>query len=88
MRVITCLAIALVSSGTHARDVASPIIDMHMHAWSLDEFGGQSVPGCIGAEGVEMIGIDPAEPFDFSAQVDCKRVVPSPATDEEVMTET
>lgn len=88
MRLITCLAIALVSSVTHARDVAPPIIDMHMHAWSLDEFGGQSVPGCIGAEGVEMIGIDPAEPFDFSAQVDCKRVVQSPATDEEVLAET
>ena len=40
---------------------------MHMHAWSLSEFGGQSVPGCVGAKGVDMHGIDPAKPFDFAA---------------------
>lgn len=65
-----------------------PVIDMHMHAWSLSEFGGQSVPACIGAKGMEMVGIDPAKPFDITAQADCKVMVASPATDEAVMNET
>ncbi len=88
MRVAACLMIAMFSSLAHAREGAAPIIDMHMHAWSLDEFGGQSVPGCIGAEGVELLGIDPGEPFDFSAQTDCKRIVHSPPNDEAVLAET
>ena len=47
-----------------------PIIDMHMHARSLtEEFGGQQPPpGCIGAHGIDMHGVDPAKPFDFMAQ--------------------
>lgn len=63
----------------------APIIDMHMHAWSLSEFGGESVPGCIGANGVEMHGVDPREPFDFTAQSTCARIVPSPDDDKGVL---
>ncbi len=65
-----------------------PVIDMHMHAWSLQEFGGESVPACIGAKGMEMHGIDPGKPFDFTAQASCKVMIPSPSTDEAVMAET
>jgi predicted TIM-barrel fold metal-dependent hydrolase len=35
-----------------------------------------------------MHGIDPAKPFDFSAQATCKVTVKSPATDAEVMADT
>ena len=59
--------LALLASQASAQAVSPPIIDMHMHAWSLSEFGGQSVPGCVGAKGVDMHGIDPAKPFDFAA---------------------
>lgn len=65
-----------------------PIIDMHMHAWTLDEFGGESVPACIAAKGVEMVGTDPGKPFDFSAQAKCAVMVQSPATDAAVLDET
>ena len=88
MRSLAWLLAALLSSVAHAQEPRPPIIDMHMHAWSLEEFGGQSVPGCIGAKGVEMLGIDPAKPFDISAQAECKLVVQSPATDEQVLAET
>lgn len=81
------IAFAVVASQA-AASTAAPIIDMHMHAWSLSEFGGQSVPGCIGAKGVDMHGIDPAKPFDFTSQLTCKVMVQSPATDAAVMTET
>lgn len=65
-----------------------PIIDMHMHAWSLDEFGGSPPPGCLGARGVDMHGIDPAKPFDFMAQATCKVMVEAPKTDQALLDET
>lgn len=65
-----------------------PIIDMHMHAWTLDEFGGESVPACVAAKGVDMVGTDAGKPFDFNAQAECKVMIQSPATDEGVLAET
>ena len=77
--------LALLAAQASAQAVSPPIIDMHMHAWSLSEFGGQSVPGCVGAKGVDMHGIDPAKPFDFAAQAKCKVMIQSPATDAAVL---
>jgi predicted TIM-barrel fold metal-dependent hydrolase len=77
--------LALLAAQASAQTVPPPIIDMHMHAWSLSEFGGQSVPGCVAAKGVDMHGIDPAKPFDFAAQIKCKVMVQSPATDAAVL---
>jgi len=82
------LAAIAAASPVLAQGVGKPIIDMHMHAWSLSEFGGQSVPGCLGAKGVEMHGIDPAKPFDFAAQADCAVMIQSPSTDAEVLRRT
>lgn len=81
------LLLVLAASAAQPNPAPSPqpVIDMHMHAWSLSEFGGQSVPGCIGAKGVEMHGIDPAKRFDFTAQSTCKVTVQSPETDAEVL---
>ena len=83
------LAMGLVAtSAGHAQGVGKPIIDMHMHAWSLKEFGGESVPGCIGAKGMDMHGVDAAKPFDFTSQLSCKVMVSSPGNDAAVMSET
>lgn len=65
-----------------------PVIDMHMHAWSLEDFGGTPPPGCIGARGVDMHGVDPAKPFDFLAQATCKVMVDAPKTDQALLDET
>lgn len=65
-----------------------PIIDMHMHAWSLQEFGGNPPPGCMGARGIDMHGVDPAKPFDFMAQATCKVMVEAPKTDKALLDET
>lgn len=80
--------LAALTSQPSIPTVPLPIIDMHMHAWSLKEFGGESVPGCVGAKGVEMHGIDPGKPFDFTAQATCKVMIKSPATDAAVLAET
>ena len=82
---LLALAWATASIGQSA---GKPVIDMHMHAWSLSEFGGESVEACVGAEGMEMLGINPAKPFDFKAQATCKQMVRSPATDAAVLNET
>lgn len=80
---------ALLSSGiVSAQSPAEPIIDMHMHAWSLEEFGGSPPPGCLGARGIEMHGVDPAKPFDFMAQATCKEMVEAPKSDPELLEET
>lgn len=67
---------------------SQPIIDMHMHAWSLAEFGGSPPPGCLGARGIDMHGIDPAKPFDFMSQATCKVMVEAPTTDTELLRST
>jgi predicted TIM-barrel fold metal-dependent hydrolase len=59
-----------------------------MHAWSLEEFGGTPPPGCMGARGIDMHGIDPAKPFDFMAQATCKVLVEAPKTDEALLQDT
>ncbi len=89
MRRTTIGLLALfVTAQASAQSAGKPVIDMHMHAWSLNEFGGESVPACVGAKGVEMHGVDPAKPFDFTAQATCKVMVASPPTDAAVMAET
>jgi predicted TIM-barrel fold metal-dependent hydrolase len=81
------IAVAL-ASATPAQEAGKPVIDMHMHAWTLQEFGGTPPPGCIGARGVDMHGVDPAKPFDFMAQATCKVMVDAPKTDQALLDET
>jgi predicted TIM-barrel fold metal-dependent hydrolase len=81
MRRIGFFASALVLAGTaQAQDNGQPIIDMHMHAWSIAaEFGGSPAPeACAGPDGIEMNGIDPSKPFEFKDLVSCThRITPS-----------
>ena len=66
----------------------APIIDMHMHAWSLAEFGSEPPEACAGRDGIDMHGIDPGKPFDFKAQASCKHMLKAPATDAALLSET
>ncbi len=64
-----------------AQPEREPIIDMHMHAWSIaNEFGGPAPEICAGADGLEMNGIDPSKPIEFEALVSCKHKL-KPSTD-------
>lgn len=42
----------------------------------------------MGARGIDMHGVDPAEPFDFMAQATCKVTVDAPKTDKALLDET
>ena len=48
-----------------------PIIDMHMHAYELSEFGPEPPKACAGADGMTIHGDEPATPFTFAALVTC-----------------
>ena len=72
-----------------AQQRGKPVIDMHMHAWSIAaEFGGEPAPKiCAGADGLEMNGIDPAKPFSFEALVSCSHKL-KPSTDASLLADT
>lgn len=88
LKLLVLLALLALSAGAAAQGPGKPVIDMHMHAMTLGEFGKQPPDACIAAGGVDMHGIDPVKPFDFKAQATCKRMVPAPATDEAMIAET
>lgn len=88
MRIKFGLAALASASTLQAQGVGKPIIDMHMHAMAVSEFGSEPPEGCIAAEGVEMHGVDPGKPFDFKAQANCKRMVKAPADDAALIAET
>lgn len=81
MRLLALLGLALAAQA-HAQTAGQPVIDMHMHAMTLSEFGGEPPKVCTGAEEMEMHGVDPGKPFDFRAQITCKLMLTAPATDE------
>lgn len=81
--------VALASPAT-AQGRGEPIIDMHMHAWSIAaEFGNQAAPSvCVGPDGIEMNAVDPAKPFDFTALMRCKHRVRPSANDDALLADT
>lgn len=82
---INSLILLAAAQAASAPTAPPPVIDMHMHAWSLQEFGGNPPPGCMGARGIDMHGVDPAKPFDFTAQATCKVMVDAPKTDKALL---
>lgn len=65
-----------------------PVIDMHMHAWSLQEFGGTPPSLCVVAHGAEMNAHDPARPLDPASMGTCNEMISAPATDEALLQST
>ena len=71
-----------------AQGVGKPIIDMHMHAYELSEFGQEPPRACAGANGMVFHGRDPAQPFDFARLGTCKTMLDAPKSDLALLTET
>ena len=79
------LAALALETGAAAQGVGKPIIDMHMHAYALNEFGPEPPKVCAGADGVAFNGYDPATPFSFESLGTCKTMLAAPATDEALL---
>ena len=89
IRLLAFVAAALtLHTGALAQGAGKPIIDMHMHAYALSEFGPEPPKACAGADGMTIHGRDPAEPFDFAKLGTCKTMLSAPATDEALLAET
>jgi len=71
-----------------ATRAAQPIIDMHIHAEPLSEFGGGLISVCTGDQRLSFPGHDPRNPIATEKMFECARPIKSSATDEKVMTET
>ena len=82
-------ALTLASAfAAQAQGVGKPIIDMHMHAYGLSEFGPEPPRGCAGANGLVIHGRDPAQPFDFAKLGTCQTMLDAPKSDAALLTET
>lgn len=86
MRLIIVLLIAAsMSTPAEAQRAGEPIIDMHLHAFTLDFAKG--VPVCTGDQEPIQPTIDPKESFDSLVPGTCPKPVISPASDEALMRE-
>jgi predicted TIM-barrel fold metal-dependent hydrolase len=63
-----------------------PIIDMHLHAHSLEEYGGGGFV-CTNDQKIMFPGVDPRKPITLDLVFDCPRPMPAAATDAAVMKE-
>ncbi len=64
-----------------------PIIDMHMHAHTLADFGGGGL-ACVNSGKIVFQGWDPRGPISLDKLGGCASTIQSPPTDEAVMKET
>lgn len=64
-----------------------PIIDMHLHAHSLTDYGGGS-PNCTNDQKIVFPGWDPRTPITLDKLIKCESPIQSSATDEALLEET
>ncbi|MEJ0088020.1 MAG: amidohydrolase family protein [Pseudomonadota bacterium] len=64
----------------------APIIDMHLHAHTLEDYGGGGRV-CTSNEPIEWPGVDPRQPITIDAVMQCAHPVESASSDDAVMRE-
>jgi uncharacterized protein len=70
------------------RQTQLPIIDMHIHAEPLSEFGGGALSVCTGDQNVVMRAIDPKTPFRIQDLHVCAKPIKASASDDKLLAET
>jgi predicted TIM-barrel fold metal-dependent hydrolase len=78
--------LAVLAANVAAGEAVPPIIDMHLHAHSLGDYGG-GVSVCTGDQEITFPGVDPARPITFDRVAKCALPMKPPATDAAVMQE-
>lgn len=71
-----------------AQSAGKPVIDMHIHAEPLSEFGGGEINICTGETGVIVPAIDPKLPWKFDDVVKCPKRIKSAPTEARLLTDT
>jgi predicted TIM-barrel fold metal-dependent hydrolase len=77
------LGIGALTARASARD---PIIDMHLHAHTLAEYGG-GAKVCLDTEPIEFPGVDPRAPVTIEAVMKCAHPLANAPSDAAVMRE-
>jgi uncharacterized protein len=84
------VSLSLLASGCQGPRQSSagtpPIIDMHLHAHSLSQYGG-GMPNCANDRAIVYPGADPREPTIGARLKTCASPMPAAATDESLMRE-
>jgi predicted TIM-barrel fold metal-dependent hydrolase len=65
-----------------------PIIDMHIHADTMEDFGGGNLSICLGDGKLVFPAIDPKSEFKLKDMVRCERTVKSSSSDTALKAET
>jgi predicted TIM-barrel fold metal-dependent hydrolase len=83
-------ALLVACASTSPRPLAAgaplPIIDMHLHAHLLSDYGGGGSV-CTNDQKIDFPGLDPRQPMTIERAMTCPSPIAAPATDEAVMTE-
>ena len=84
------IPVLVLAPGCQAREQSSsdppPIIDMHLHAHSLSQYGG-GMPNCANDQEILYPGVDPSEPMTFPRLMNCASPMPPASTDESLRRE-
>src|SRR3954463_9657160 len=83
MRLLLLLGLLLASSTAWSEPSRPPVIDMHIHAWTLGSAAGAT--SCPGSRRSYYPPIDPRAPFDLSKIVACTQPFRAPLSDERLM---
>ncbi|CAN5673311.1 amidohydrolase family protein [soil metagenome] len=65
-----------------------PVIDMHIHASSVSEFGGGGMSACIGDQRLILPAVDPRSPPETKNLMECASEIKGSASDEALLSET
>jgi predicted TIM-barrel fold metal-dependent hydrolase len=86
-RVVASAVLALASPVAHAQQ-KPPIIDMHLHAHTLDRYGFPPPEVCTNDQEIVFPGLDPRQPLTPGRVKTCRSPLRAPATDEELLRQT
>jgi uncharacterized protein len=86
MRAIAALLMLfIVTVGPSAgQQLPLPIIDMHLHAATLEEFGGGG-PACVNRGRMVLLGWDPQKPLTPDGLGICEVLIPGPMTNDDLL---
>lgn len=85
---IACTLSCMTDVVAQSRTRRLPIIDMHIHAEPLSEFGGGELSICTGDQKIVVPAIDPKKPFKIQDMMTCARPIKASATDDKLLSET
>ena len=88
MSVLAFLALVSAQLATQT-PLPPPIIDMHLHAYKMSEFGPEPPELCIDPHKMTMEGLDPKNPVELKALIgNCGKPLKAPGTDAVLLSET